>query len=100
MGDSEWLCGGFSHARAGRAQGLPGIGPRRAEYGQLGVELAVELPSVQDPRQAAELVRVAHGICPYSNATRGNIDVVLSVNGVALDVNESHERGGEWVRMS
>jgi lipoyl-dependent peroxiredoxin len=52
---------------------------------KLGVELAVELPSVEDPRQAAELVRAAHGICPYSNATRGNIEVALSVNGVALE---------------
>jgi osmotically inducible protein OsmC len=51
----------------------------------LGVELAVELPSVEDPRQAAELVRAAHGMCPYSNATRGNIDVAISVNGVALE---------------
>ena len=50
----------------------------------LRVELAVELPSVGDPQQAAEVVRVAHGICPYSNATRGNVDVALSVNGVAL----------------
>jgi lipoyl-dependent peroxiredoxin len=45
---------------------------------KLGVELAVELPSVQDPRHAAELVRVAHGICPYSNATRENIDLALA----------------------
>jgi osmotically inducible protein OsmC len=52
---------------------------------KLGVELAVELPAVEDPRRAAELVRVAHGICPYSNATRGNIDVALSVNGAALE---------------
>jgi osmotically inducible protein OsmC len=51
---------------------------------ELRVELAVELPSVGDPQQAAEVVRVAHGICPYSNATRGNVDVALSVNGVAL----------------
>ena len=28
-----------------------------------------------------ELVRAAHEICPYSNATRGNIDVVLTANG-------------------
>jgi osmotically inducible protein OsmC len=49
------------------------------------VELAVELPSVVGPRQAAELVRVAHAICPYSNATRGNIDVAITVNGVALE---------------
>jgi osmotically inducible protein OsmC len=52
---------------------------------KLGVELAVGLPSVDDPRKAAELVRVAHGICPYSAATRGNIDVALSVNGVTLE---------------
>jgi lipoyl-dependent peroxiredoxin len=51
----------------------------------LRVELAVELPSVGDSEQAAELVRAAHGICPYSNATRGNIDVALSVNGAPLD---------------
>jgi osmotically inducible protein OsmC len=51
----------------------------------LGAELAVELPSLEDPRQAAELVRAAHGMCPYSNATRGNIDVALSVNGVGVD---------------
>jgi lipoyl-dependent peroxiredoxin len=52
---------------------------------KLGVALAVELPSVDDPRQAAELVRATHQICPYSNATRGNVDVALSVNGTALD---------------
>jgi lipoyl-dependent peroxiredoxin len=52
---------------------------------KLGVELAVELPSVEDSLQAAELVRVTHRICPYSGATRGNIDVALSVNGVALE---------------
>jgi osmotically inducible protein OsmC len=51
---------------------------------ELRVELAVELPSVEDVQQAAELVRVAHGICPYSNATRGNVDVALSVNGVGV----------------
>jgi Ohr subfamily peroxiredoxin len=51
---------------------------------KLGVALAVELASIDDPRQAAEIVRVTHGICPYSNATRGNVDVALSVNGVTL----------------
>jgi lipoyl-dependent peroxiredoxin len=51
---------------------------------KLGVAMAIELPSIDDPRQAAELVRVTHGICPYSNATRGNVDVALRVNGVAL----------------
>ena len=47
----------------------------------LGVELDVSLPSVQDPDKAIELVRAAHRVCPYSNATRGNIDVALTANG-------------------
>lgn len=49
---------------------------------RLGVELAVELPSLTDPAQATELVRVAHSICPYSNAVRGNVGVAITVNGV------------------
>ena len=48
---------------------------------KLGVELDVTLPSVQDPDEAVELVRAAHAVCPYSNATRGNIDVALTANG-------------------
>jgi osmotically inducible protein OsmC len=35
---------------------------------------------------AAELTRAAHQICPYSNATRGNIEVQLTANGAAVDV--------------
>jgi lipoyl-dependent peroxiredoxin len=48
---------------------------------KLAVALAVTLPSVDDPDEAVELVREAHQICPYSNATRGNIDVLLTANG-------------------
>jgi Ohr subfamily peroxiredoxin len=48
---------------------------------ELGVELHVSLPSVQDAEQAKEIVSAAHQVCPYSNATRGNIDVVLTANG-------------------
>jgi Ohr subfamily peroxiredoxin len=48
---------------------------------KLAVALAVTLPSVDDPAEAVEIVRAAHQVCPYSNATRGNIDVALSVNG-------------------
>ena len=48
---------------------------------KLAVELDVTLPHVQDPEQAARLVVAAHQVCPYSNATRGNIDVKLTVNG-------------------
>lgn len=46
----------------------------------IAVELHVSLPSVAD-EQALELVREAHAVCPYSNATRGNIDLVLTANG-------------------
>jgi Ohr subfamily peroxiredoxin len=47
----------------------------------VAVELAVTLPSVEDPEKAIELVRAAHKVCPYSNATRNNIDVTLTANG-------------------
>jgi Ohr subfamily peroxiredoxin len=48
---------------------------------KLAVALAVTLPSVDDAAEAVEIVRAAHQVCPYSNATRGNIDVALSANG-------------------
>src|SRR4051812_6478795 len=51
---------------------------------KLAVELDVNLPSVDDPDEAAELVHGAHEVCPYSNATRGNIDVTLTANGRQL----------------
>lgn len=51
----------------------------------IAVELAVSLPAIGDPAQAVELVRAAHLVCPYSNATRGNIEVALSANGHAVD---------------
>ncbi|WP_371502560.1 organic hydroperoxide resistance protein [Kitasatospora sp. NBC_00374] len=50
---------------------------------QLGVELRISLPSVTD-EQAVELVGTAHQVCPYSNATRDNIEVALVVNGSRL----------------
>ncbi len=50
----------------------------------VAVELDVSLPSVDDPQQAVELVRAAHQVCPYSNATRGNIDVTLTANGQSV----------------
>jgi lipoyl-dependent peroxiredoxin len=47
----------------------------------LAVVLDVTLPSIEDPEQAVALVEAAHQVCPYSNATRGNIDVTLTANG-------------------
>ncbi|WP_272475667.1 Ohr family peroxiredoxin [Baekduia alba] len=46
----------------------------------LAVELRVTLPAV-DADAAVDLVRAAHETCPYSRATRGNLDVALIANG-------------------
>ncbi|MEO9527877.1 organic hydroperoxide resistance protein [Roseibium sp.] len=55
-----------------------GIGPRSAGGFGLTVALEVSLPGLE--KSAAEdLVAKAHQVCPYSNATRGNIDVKLTV---------------------
>jgi Ohr subfamily peroxiredoxin len=51
------------------------IGPIGQTFG-LAVELVVELPEMARERAEA-LVRAAHEVCPYSNATRGNIEVAL-----------------------
>ncbi|MBU8976312.1 MULTISPECIES: organic hydroperoxide resistance protein [unclassified Lysobacter] len=54
-----------------------GIGPLPTGFG-IQAELKISLPGL--PREQAEaLVQKAHQVCPYSNATRGNIDVTLTV---------------------
>jgi osmotically inducible protein OsmC len=50
----------------------------------LSVALNVTLPGVSDVDTAVQLVRAAHAVCPYSNATRGNIEVALSANGAPV----------------
>jgi lipoyl-dependent peroxiredoxin len=55
-----------------------GIGPRTEGGFGLTVDLHVDLPGV-DRAVAQQLVDAAHQICPYSNATRGNIDVGLTL---------------------
>jgi osmotically inducible protein OsmC len=50
----------------------------------VAVELDVTLPSIDDDAAAIEVVKAAHQVCPYSNATRGNIDVTLTANGQAV----------------
>jgi lipoyl-dependent peroxiredoxin len=47
----------------------------------VAVKLDVTLPGVSDGARAQEIVAAAHQVCPYSNATRGNIDVELVANG-------------------
>ena len=59
--------------------------PTQAGGFELSVSLDVSLPSIEDAAAAVELVKAAHQVCPYSNATRGNIDVRLTANGQAVD---------------
>ncbi len=58
-------------------EGLVGIGPIPQGFG-IEVELRIEVPEL-DKALVQELVEKAHQVCPYSNATRGNIDVTLTV---------------------
>ena len=56
------------------------IGPLTGKPGAFGiaVEMRISVPGLD--REAAEkLVAAAHEVCPYSNATRGNVDVTLTV---------------------
>src|SRR3982751_6259413 len=55
-----------------------GIGPNGSGGFGLTVAIEVEAPSV-DQATAQQLIEAAHQVCPYSNATRGNVDVTLSV---------------------
>ena len=59
--------------------------PTRERGYELAVELDVTLPSIEERDRAVELVRAAHQICPYSNATRGNIDLKLTANEAPVD---------------
>lgn len=58
--------------------GSVGIGPIAQGFG-LQVTLTVHLPGVER-ETAAALVEAAHRVCPYSNATRGNIDVQIALS--------------------
>lgn len=58
-------------------EGLVGIGQIPNGFG-IEVELRVHIPGM-DKAQVQQLLEKAHEVCPYSNATRGNIDVQLTV---------------------
>jgi Ohr subfamily peroxiredoxin len=51
---------------------------------RLDVALDVTLPAMTDPARAAELIRTAHSICPYSQAIQGNVEVALTANGTPV----------------
>jgi Ohr subfamily peroxiredoxin len=56
-----------------------GIGPDGPAYG-IAVELVIALPGAPDAASARKAVDLAHEVCPYSRATRGNVDVTLTLN--------------------
>jgi lipoyl-dependent peroxiredoxin len=56
---------------------LPGVGLIPNGFG-IQVELKVSLPGMP-PETAHELIERAHAVCPYSNATRNNIDMKLTL---------------------
>jgi osmotically inducible protein OsmC len=85
-GYSACFIGAMKAVAAGQKVALPaevsitsdvGIGPIPGGFG-IQVAMAISVPGMD--RAAAEaLVAAAHKVCPYSNATRGNIDVTLTV---------------------
>jgi Ohr subfamily peroxiredoxin len=73
-----------------------GIGPTGHGGFTLSVSLDLHAPELS-PAEAADLMARAHERCPYSNATRGNIEVKLSVDGVSLETQQaitSQRNGG------
>jgi osmotically inducible protein OsmC len=61
-----------------------GLGP--TGHGGLGLSVALDLHApLLSPAEAAEMMARAHELCPYSNATRGNIDINLTVDGALLE---------------
>jgi len=52
----------------------------------VSVVLDVSLPGVNDAERAISIVAAAHEVCPYSNATRGNVEVILKANGQPVGI--------------
>ena len=86
-GYSACFLGAIKAAAAGEKVNVPadttvtatvGIGPRSEGGFGITAALKISLPGL-DRAQAQTLVDKAHQICPYSNATRGNVDVKLEV---------------------
>jgi lipoyl-dependent peroxiredoxin len=58
---------------------------RPTGHGGFGLQVALDLHAPHlSPAEAADLTAHAHERCPYSNATRGNIQVTLSVDGTPI----------------
>jgi len=71
-----------------------GIGP--TGHGGFGLAVSLDLHAPNLSRVDAEyLMWRAHALCPYSNATRGNVDVALCVDGTQIDESDlTKNKGG------
>ena len=85
-GYSACFMGALKHVASMQKQKIPDdasidasvdIGPIPQGFG-IAVKLAITLPGI-DRETAQNLVDTAHQVCPYSNATRGNIEVEISL---------------------
>ncbi|AYV23506.1 organic hydroperoxide resistance protein [Vibrio mediterranei] len=54
------------------------------EQGGFVLDVALDVTLDMEDAAAIELVRVAHQVCPYSNALRGNVDVAVTANGQTI----------------
>jgi lipoyl-dependent peroxiredoxin len=72
-------------ASGSRITARVGIGPLSSGGFGLAAALNLDAPRIS-PADAAKLMERAHRDCPYSRATRGNIDVTLTVGGAALEL--------------
>src|SRR6201988_5302670 len=70
--------GGVKVPAGGVVRSTVGIGARSEGGFGLDIDLAISLPGLAKA-DAEALVAKAHHVCPYSNATRGNVDVRLTV---------------------
>jgi len=68
------------------------VGIGATGHGGFGLAVALDLHAPNISRvEAEDLMRRAHELCPYSNATRGNIDVTLRVDGTQLGESDAKE---------
>jgi osmotically inducible protein OsmC len=73
----QLFAAGYSACFMGAIDASVDIGPIPAGFG-IAVRLAISLPGM-DRGVAQDLIDAAHQVCPYSNATRGNIVVALTL---------------------
>lgn len=79
LGAMKFVAGkeGITVPADAKIEGAVSIGPIPQGFG-IKAELKISLPGM-DKAAAQDLVNKAHQVCPYSNATRGNIEVTLTV---------------------